>query len=50
VASIRTAELDAGEPTAADVAAQAQQRADADLLAWLEEAAAEQAKWAAARA
>lgn len=47
VASIRTAELDAGEPTPADVAAQAQQRADADLLAWLEEAAAEQAKWGA---
>jgi len=45
VASIRTAELDAGEPTPADVAAEAQHRADADLLAWVQEAAAEQAKW-----
>jgi len=45
VASIRGAVLETGEPTAADVAEQAAQRADADLLAWLEEAAAEQAKW-----
>lgn len=47
VANIRTAELDTGDPTPADVAAEAQLRADADLLGWVQEAAAEQAKWVA---
>jgi HK97 family phage prohead protease len=50
VASIRGAALDTGEPTAADVAADEAARHDADLLAWLEDAAAEQAKWDALHA
>ena len=50
VASIRGAALETGEPTAADVAADQAARQDADLLTWLEEAAAEQARWDALHA
>jgi HK97 family phage prohead protease len=45
VASIRGAALDLGEPTVADLEAEAQTRQDADLLAWIDEAAQEQARW-----
>jgi HK97 family phage prohead protease len=45
VASIRGADLDLGEPTVADLEAEAQTRQDADLLAWIDDAAAEQARW-----
>jgi len=51
VTSIRSAEpvLD-GDPTEAEIAAEAQQRADQQLLADLDMLAAEQAKWNALRA
>lgn len=50
VTSIRSAEPDLdGEPTEAEIAAEQQQRADAQLLADLEMLAAEQAKWNALR-
>lgn len=45
VASIRTGEDIEGEPTAADIEAEAQQRADAELLADIEALAAKQAQW-----
>ena len=50
VTSIRSAEPDLdGEPTEAEIAAEQQQRADAQLLADLEMLAAEQEKWNALR-
>jgi HK97 family phage prohead protease len=50
VTSIRSAEPDLDdEPTEAEIAAEQQQRADAQLLADLEMLAAEQAKWNALR-
>jgi HK97 family phage prohead protease len=45
VASIRGAELELGEPTNADLEAAAQTRQDTELLAWIEQAAADQARW-----
>lgn len=45
VASIRAADDIEGEPTAADIAAEAQARADRELLADIEALAAKQAQW-----
>jgi HK97 family phage prohead protease len=49
VASIRN-DVDLGEPTPADLEAEEQTRSAADLLAWIEEAAAQQARWDSLRA
>jgi len=46
VASIRGVELDTTDPTDAELAVQEQTRRDAELLAFFNDAAAEQARWA----
>lgn len=48
VASIRGMELDTSDPTDAELAVAEQQRRDADLLAFFNDAEAEQARWAEA--